>query len=104
MRFFIAPDIFEAYPDVVIGCVVIRDLQNSKALPEDFYSSIHFSDRDLSEDETIQRWRELYRSFGAKPKKYKCSLENLASYDDLYQISPLVDIYNAASLNSWMPF
>ena len=55
----------------------------------------------------IHCWREAYRSFGAKPKKYLSSIENLVRRtlegEPIRPILPLVDIYNAVSLEHLLP-
>ena len=55
----------------------------------------------------IRCWREAYRSFGAKPKKYPSSIENLVRRtlkgEPIRPILPLVDIYNAVSLEHLLP-
>src|SRR5712691_403926 len=61
----------------------------------------------LPQQPHIAAWREAYRSFGAKPKKYPCSLEALLARvlkgQDLPQINCLVDVYNAISLKHLLP-
>lgn len=55
---------------------------------------------------SVDRWREIYRRMGAKPK-YKSSLESLrdrlVEEDSLGTIHPVVDFYNAYSLWSALP-
>lgn len=55
----------------------------------------------------IEAWRQAYKSFGVKPKKYPCSLEALLSRTlkgyDLPTINRLVDLYNAISLKYMLP-
>lgn len=48
----------------------------------------------------IAAWRETYRAFGAKPKKYRCSLEALMrrAESGLPRVNRLTDIYNAISV------
>ncbi len=61
----------------------------------------------MASDPHIQAWREAYKSFGAKPKKFPCSLEALLSRTlkshDLPTINRLVDLYNAVSLTYMLP-
>lgn len=55
----------------------------------------------------IEAWRQAYKSFGAKPKKFHCSLEALLTRTlkghDLPPINCLVDMYNAISLKHMLP-
>jgi lysyl-tRNA synthetase class 2 len=61
----------------------------------------------LSQNPKIAPWRAAYSSFGAKPKKYKCSVEALMRRaikgEELPHISKLVDVYNALSLKHILP-
>lgn len=55
----------------------------------------------------IAPWREAYRVFGANPKKYPSSIENLVGRvlrgNRIRHINKLVDIYNAVSLRYIFP-
>lgn len=55
----------------------------------------------------IAAWRETYRAFGSKPKKYLCSVEALLTRvlkgNELPTINMLVDLYNAVSLKHVLP-
>jgi DNA/RNA-binding domain of Phe-tRNA-synthetase-like protein len=61
----------------------------------------------LAEVPRIACWRGAYRKFGASPKKSPSSIENLlrrvAKGEPLRPINPLVDIYNAVSLEHILP-
>ena len=49
-------------------------------------------------------WREAFRAFGAKPKRYHCSAEALIRRPDgLPRINRLVDLYNAVSVRWAVP-
>lgn len=54
----------------------------------------------------ITLWKSIYEKMGSKPK-YCSSLESLKNYFDsnrkLYNISPIVDFYNAFSLYNGIP-
>lgn len=60
-----------------------------------------------SEHPHIAAWRNAYQSFGAKPKKYPCSIEALLSrvgkQEALPSINTIVNLYNAVSLDHVMP-
>jgi DNA/RNA-binding domain of Phe-tRNA-synthetase-like protein len=61
----------------------------------------------LSTNPAIYAWREAYKSFGAKPKKYLSSLESLLARtlkgQDIPPINGLVDVYNAISVKHLLP-
>jgi len=67
----------------------------------------HVSDAEMiKQHPVIQGWHEVYRAFGAKPKKHIVSLERLlekAMDEDTLQVHPLVDLYNAVSLSYLIP-
>jgi DNA/RNA-binding domain of Phe-tRNA-synthetase-like protein len=49
-------------------------------------------------------WREAFRAFGAKPKRYQCSAEALIRRPEgLPRINRLVDLYNAISVAHAVP-
>jgi DNA/RNA-binding domain of Phe-tRNA-synthetase-like protein len=60
-----------------------------------------------SEHPHIAAWRSVYQSFGAKPKKYTCSIEALLTrvgkQEPLPSINPIVNLYNAVSLDQVIP-
>ena len=106
--------IFETFPDVRIGVVGVRDLaheegQDFQALLDDAQASLRadFFDVDVTNHPRIACWREAYRTFGAKPKKYPSSIENLIRRtlkgERLRPIHPLVDLYNVVSLRHVIP-
>ena len=115
MKFKISEDIFEKFPDLNIGVVVVRGMNNMGKSEEilDLIKEKEKGIRDsfdveaLSENPKIDAWRKAYSSFGAKPKKYKCSVENLYRMIlegmDLRHINKVVDIYNYISINNLVP-
>lgn len=107
--------IFEQFPDLHIGVVIARNLNNSaenKAAmtllhQQQEHIRTQYSLEALAENPQIIAWREAYTSFGAKPKKYKCSVENLYRMVlegmDLRHINTAVDLYNYISLKYMVP-
>ena len=54
----------------------------------------------------VAPWRAAYAQFGAKPSKFRSSIESLlrsAQSGRLRSISPLVDLYNTVSLRHQLP-
>ncbi len=111
----IDPQIIERYPGYTALIIYARGLSNSAS---DEYSTtllrkaeqaqrIAFAEEKPASHPHIAAWREAYRSFGAKPKKFLCSLEALLSRvfkgHDLPTINRLVDIYNAISIQHMLP-
>jgi DNA/RNA-binding domain of Phe-tRNA-synthetase-like protein len=115
MKFSIDSTIIDKYPSLVLGLLVVRGIDNSKkssevldllaAEQEEIRKS--FAIESYAENSKIQVWRDAYKSFGAKVKKYKCSIDNLFRMTlndiDLTHISTIVDIYNYISLKHIVP-
>jgi lysyl-tRNA synthetase class 2 len=113
--FRIDPAIFEVFPDVRIGVVCAHGLDNrgdsaeiTARIRQAETSLVEaFEGASVTEHPRIAPWREAYRKFGAKPKKYPSSIESLARRalrgDNLRPINKLVDIYNFVSLRHVMP-
>lgn len=114
----ITPEIFQAFPEVVIGVVVFQGVDNSGASgpPSDIAAGLRveeawlperFAGVEIAEHEHIAPWREAYRKFGAKPKETPSSIENLVRRilkgHSLTAINPLVDLYNTISLRHLVP-
>jgi len=115
MKFRIEDKIFEQYPSLNIGIVVAKGIDNTGESAEalDMLSEqsnaikSEYNLETLKEDPKIHAWREAYRAFGAKPKKYTCSVENLYRMIledvNLRHINKVVDIYNYLSLKHMVP-
>jgi len=111
----IEPSILERYPTYSLLVIYAEGLTNgpgdaeSSALVREAeqQSRATIAPETLTAQPHIAAWREVYRSFGAKPKKYPCSLEALLSRvlkgQDVPQINKFVDIYNAISLKHLLP-
>jgi DNA/RNA-binding domain of Phe-tRNA-synthetase-like protein len=115
MKFTINPQIFTQYPDVLLGVVILHDIDNHGDSPE-ITSMLRtaetacidsFNNTPVIEHSHIAPWREAYRKFGAKPKDYPSSIENLVRRiikgDSIRHINKLVDIYNYISLKHLVP-
>jgi len=115
MKFKLDSKIFEKFPDLNIGIVIAKGIDNTGS-NEDIINQIrekekeiraNFNKETLSENPKIDAWRKAYSSFGAKPKKYKCSVENLyrmiLEEIELRHINKVVDIYNYISIKNIIP-
>jgi len=115
MKFEVDSKIFENFPGLNLGIVIAKNVDNTgenveviNFLREQEKSvAENFETETLSQNQKIAPWRAAYSSFGAKPKKYKCSVEALMRRaikgEQLPHISKLVDIYNALSLKHVLP-
>jgi DNA/RNA-binding domain of Phe-tRNA-synthetase-like protein len=88
----------EAFPGYRAGVVAATGLVNGESEP---VSSLRCAPLDHPH---LVAWREAFRAFGAKPKRYQCSAEALIRRaDDLPRINRLVDLYNAVSMEWAVP-
>jgi DNA/RNA-binding domain of Phe-tRNA-synthetase-like protein len=115
MKFVVDPLIFDRFPDLYLGVVIAKGLNNRgvadelwswiSAQQEDIRSKI--SSETLSQFPRIASWRRAYSAFGAKPKKYKGSVESLYRMIlkgiDLRHINTIVDVYNYISIKHMVP-
>ncbi|MGH2343743.1 MAG: hypothetical protein ACRDG4_00845, partial [Chloroflexota bacterium] len=84
-RFRVDASFRELFPAAVIGTVWARGLDNSlhapecAALPTEAARStaVRLGEADLESHPAVAPWREAYRAFGAKPTKFRSSIENL---------------------------
>lgn len=115
MKFKIDTRIFEKFPGLKIGVVTARNIDNH-GFSDEIMQLIREKEREirenydtetLSQHPKIHSWRGAYSSFGAKPKKYKSSVESLYRMIlkelDLRHINKIVDLYNYISIKYMIP-
>ncbi len=115
MLFKIDPRIFQRFPGLIVGAIVVKGADNS-GTAEEIQSSlrsqetrikIEFQLPTLSQHPKIDVWRKAYSAFGGKPDKNKSSVEGLYRLvlqgAELRHINRLVDIYNLISLKHMLP-
>lgn len=115
MRLLVTPEIFNLFPDAVLGVIVARGIDNAGD-PTAVFAELRgqeervraaFEGVSITEHPRIACWREAYRQFGAKPKDYPSSIENLvrrvSKGHALPHINTLVDLYNTVSLRHILP-
>jgi DNA/RNA-binding domain of Phe-tRNA-synthetase-like protein len=113
--FRIEDPIFERFPDVQIGVVLAFGIDNHGE-QESIIAALRSEEERVTgelagtlpaDHPHIAPWREAYRAFGANPKKYPSSIENLVGRvvrgNPIRHINKLVDIYNAVSLRYIVP-
>lgn len=114
MQFRIEDSFRALFPEARIGAVVVHSIDNTRnehecealLLRAAAEATLRLGDADVSSHRSIAPWREAYRSFGAKPSKYRSSVENLlrsARSGSVHSINPLVDLYNSVSLRLLLP-
>jgi DNA/RNA-binding domain of Phe-tRNA-synthetase-like protein len=115
MKLKINNKIFDNNPGLQIGIVVVKGINNkgshpdTKTMMKNIQEHVKSNNQSetLSENSKIASWRSAYKNFGAKPKKYKSSVETLYKMTlkgiTLNPINKVVDIYNFISLKHMMP-
>jgi len=115
MRFCVDYRIFDKFPDLSLGVVIAKGMDNLGTADE-LWALIsaqqeeiraNASSEILSQLPRIASWRRAYSAFGAKPKKYKSSVESLYRMVlkgvDLKHINTIVDVYNYISIKHMVP-
>ena len=115
MKIDISKEIFEKFPGLNLGVVIAKNIQNSEGNSEiiellrcaEEKVRDEFVPGELAQHPKLAPWRQAYSSFGAKPKKYKCSIEALIrrvlNDEALPDINNLVNLYNYLSLKHVLP-
>ena len=113
-RFVVDPSFRTLFPEAVIGIVAARNLDNHRdsapcaalLVAAARLAAARLGDEDLATHPAVAPWRNAYRAFGAKPAKFRSSIENLlrsARSGTIRTINPLVDLYNTVSLRHFLP-
>ena len=115
MFYRIAEEVFAKLPDLCVGVVVVRGLDNHQSYPqvaELLQAGIaeqeaYFDGKKVKEDPFILPYREAFRAVDINPNKFLCSIEALltriAKKKGFPQINPIVDLGNAISLKYCLP-
>ncbi|MBD3259347.1 hypothetical protein GF371_01815, partial [Candidatus Woesearchaeota archaeon] len=114
-KLLIAKSLFRQFPGLHIGIVIARGINNTvkseeimkKTRQKELEIRGRLTKSELSEHPNVKPWRLAYSWFGAKPKKYKCSIEALLlrilGGDNLPDINALVNLYNFVSIDKLLP-
>ena len=115
MQFKIDPRIVKSYPGVMVGVVVVHNCSNSqspesivKMLISEQLRRLEEANPDvLAHHPHLVIWRQAYSSFGAQPKDYLSSIDNMLKRimqgHQIRPINSLVDLYNTISLRYLLP-
>ena len=115
MSFRIAQDVFEKQPELYIGAVVVKGIDNTVDNPavaafldeqvEQLHSAL--SGAKVKEHPMILPFRAAFNALGYNPNKFMPSIEALASRIEkgkgMPHINPVVDLGNAISLKYLLP-
>jgi DNA/RNA-binding domain of Phe-tRNA-synthetase-like protein len=115
LSYEISSEVFDQFPGYIRGVVRAYGVENREscdeliALLREAEDSVRarLKAENLTEHPGILSWREAYRAFGAKPAKFRPSMEAMArrvlKNQELPSISSLVDIGNIVSLKYLVP-
>lgn len=115
LNYEISSDVFNQFPGYIRGVVRAYGVENRAssdelvALLREAEASVRgrLKIETLTKHPGILSWREAYRAFGAKPTKFRPSMEAMArrvlKNQELPSISALVDIGNIVSLRFLVP-
>lgn len=115
MRFRIAPDVFDRFPDACVAVVAAAGVANDKVVPAtqqllraaEGELRERLADGDLKVHPFIARWRDAFSALGWNPNKHKSSVEALLGRvlkgGSVPALSPAVDLANTVSLRYMLP-
>lgn len=114
-KFIVDKSFWEIFPEANVGVLLLDNVDNSGASSENVIKLLkesneeakkHLTEAQLSQNLAISVWREAYQKFKTK-KGVRSSIEALLKRVEkgagISTISPLVDIYNSASLKYGLP-
>jgi DNA/RNA-binding domain of Phe-tRNA-synthetase-like protein len=111
----ISGEVFDQFPGYARGVVLAHGVTNGESTAElvkilreaEDSARLQLNMDTLAQHPRIVSWREAYRSFGAKPTKFRPSMEAMArrvlKNQELPSINALVDIGNSVSLRHLVP-
>ncbi len=112
MYFCHTPEIWEDFPQLVPGVLVVEGIRPEADVEDRVIywfdqARERLSQGPESEMAEVSAWRRAYTQMGLKPTKYRSAAEALLRRfkreDDLPRLHPLVDICNALSLAFALP-
>lgn len=114
-RLSIRPEVLDRYPAYTCVVAYIDGIDNGGEVATSEHllwqaesrAIARFNGANASGHPHIAAWRSAYQKFGAKPKKHLCSVEALLarvlSGEPLPSINPVVNLYNAVSIENVIP-
>lgn len=115
MKFRIQQEIFDLIPDLMVGVVIAKGVDNKNTNPQISAlldeavaaAKLRFENIKVKEAAEILPYREAFQALGMNPNKFQCSVEamfsRIAKGKELPHINPLVDLNNAFSLKHVIP-
>jgi DNA/RNA-binding domain of Phe-tRNA-synthetase-like protein len=112
MHFYHAPAIWELFPSLVPGLLLVEGVRAaadvSGQIPELYARArARLAGRSESDLPEVQAWRRAFSQMGLKPTQYRSAAEALLrrfrKEDSLPTLHPLVDLCNAVSIAHALP-
>ena len=115
MFFSIQKDLFDILPDLTIGVVVAKGVDNtrlSREIDDLLVRAVEEMKKNFVGDKAqdhprIKPWRTAFSKLGISGSKFPSSIESMARRilkgDPFPKINPLVDLYNGVSLRFLVP-
>ena len=115
MFFSIQRELFDLLPDLTIGVIVAKGMDNSHPFPEIDHLLLQtieklregFRAEKIQEHPMIKPWRTSFSRLGISGSKFPSSIESMVRRivrgDPFPRINPLVNLYNSVSLKYLVP-
>lgn len=109
-KFIAEKSFWELFPDAKLGIVLLNNYNNTSESPDELkkllaesneLSKKYFPNEEFSENTVIKSYREAFKKFKIKKgarSSIEALLKRVKNGNPVSSINPLVDIYNAASL------
>ena len=113
-KIIVDPQIKANFPDARIGWMLADlNVQESHPYAEELKKTLAaalalrgITEENLTSHPDIARWREVFRSMGVKPNKYKSTVEALVKRvlkgQNMWDISSVVDVYNCVTVLTFL--
>ncbi|HWQ10974.1 MAG TPA: phenylalanine--tRNA ligase beta subunit-related protein, partial [Holophaga sp.] len=114
-RFVITPQVAEIFPELEIGVLLVRGVDNRSRADVDFGPLLaegaqaarrHLTAPEFASNPVVAVWREAFKRFktrkGAR-SSIEALLKRVANGNPVGSINPLVDLYNVISMKYAIP-
>lgn len=115
MKFIASESFWDLFPEAEIGLILFKDIKMEEKSNREIKDKLDEANEKaldyltkpvFSENPVIKVWRDAFRLFKTKKgarSSIEALLKRVSKDQDVGSINPLVDIYNAASLNYALP-
>ena len=115
MKFIASESFWELFPEAEIGLILFKDIKMEEKSNREIKDKLdeahdkaltYLTKPVLSENPVIKVWRDAFKLFKTKKgarSSIEALLKRVSKDQDVGSINPLVDIYNATSLNYTLP-